>query len=181
MADDWLTVLSPVGEIANVPLGAGAGMRLAGTLKGKRVAVIDNYFPGMREIADHLEQILKDEFGVSEVNRWQVTAVEPWTEDIIHDIAGHGDVAIIGLGNSAGCSVWQAQFSVNLMPFMPTLNVVTQMFVGVAQSNLRALGYPDSPLFALPTDPIFDPQRDFKRSAREMAAKCQTDLTGGTS
>jgi hypothetical protein len=176
--DGEVIVLSPVGDPEEIPLGVGAGVRLAGSLRGKRVAVIDNQYPGMADIAAALDKILMKEYGANEVRHWGVKHSAPWDASVVNDIRQHADLAIVGLGNCGACTTWNCRFTAELLVAMPSLNVITRPFVAVARATLRNQGSPEAPLFILPNDPTFDSAVDFAEVARAMAGACQLELTG---
>lgn len=172
-------VLDPIGEAVEPPLAAGAGTRVAGDLRAKRVAIVDNRMAGMRDLAAALEADLR-RYEVGRTQYWAVPhSIRPGP-DVLARIARESDVAIIGLGNCGACTTWECRLSAELRASIPTLDVVTEPFEGVARAGFRRLGLPDQPLVVLPADVDHAAVPQLRQHAAHVADACAAELTDAT-
>src|ERR1700733_12297222 len=126
-------VLDPRGVEAEPAVAPGSGQRIEGTLRGKRVGIIDNLLAGMRDLGDALAVELEEVHQVCAVRRWTVPQSTVPPLGTIAAISDEVDVAVIGLGNCGGCTTWTCAFSAQLREAVPTLDVVTKPFESLAR------------------------------------------------
>jgi hypothetical protein len=68
------------------------------TLQGKTLAILNNSWTSMDEIADILGKAFKERFGVAKVVNYEVPIASECDESIMRD-AARADFAIVGLAN----------------------------------------------------------------------------------
>jgi hypothetical protein len=68
------------------------------TLKGARVAVLDNGWTSMDVIAEMLTKELRG-LGATDVRHYQTPHSRPSPVQLLEEIAANSDAAIVGLGN----------------------------------------------------------------------------------
>jgi hypothetical protein len=170
-------VLSPFGATRVVPLAAGAGARFAGPLADSRVAIIDNQILGMAELADQLEPVLRQVYGVRDVRRWSVPHSRAVDPDTTTALIAASDVMILGLGNCGACTTWNCEVTAFLAAQVPVMNVVTRRFVGVALAALRARGHPAPALAVVSDTPDLLLPSTLSAEASSIAAATVEQLT----
>jgi hypothetical protein len=169
-------VLDPVGEQIEPPASPGSGMRVEGSLQGKKIAIVDNRMDGMRELARALEAKLGS-YDVRDVRYWMVPHSIAPAPDVIEEISSKFDAAVIGLGNCGACTTWECQLSATLRGSIPTLDVVTEPFVHIAKASFRGHGLPTQPLVVLPAHVEQAGETEIESCASVVAEACFVELT----
>jgi hypothetical protein len=172
-------VLDPTGQPAEIVPASGAGTRVVGGLGGKRIGIVDNRMTGMRPLAGAIERALVAEFEVASVDHWEVPHSIAPDPEVLATIAESCDAAILGLGNCGACTTWECRVSAELRRRIPTLDVVTEPFVGVARAAFRGLGLPDQPLAVLATSAESATAGKLEGFAASVARECAASLVEG--
>jgi hypothetical protein len=86
-----------------VPTGLKAKKKVlvppVGTLKGKRIAFVNNGWTSFTKIGGYLTSELKDRYGVANVPMYQIPPSVAPDPKLLDRIAAESDAAVVGLAN----------------------------------------------------------------------------------
>jgi hypothetical protein len=171
---ETMTVLMPTGArqtdaIATAPRPA--------SLRGLRVALLDNGKEFSDIVLDGLAQALARDFAVTDIKFWR-KGFPAKGAPFIAEMAAESDVAISGVGHCGSSSPWSVIDAVNLEKAgVPTVALISRSFCPLGQIVGRGVGHAALPIIMLP-HPIGD--SDEARIAKkgvDAAAECVRLLT----
>lgn len=171
---DTMTVLMPTGaqqtdSILTAPRPA--------SLRGLRVALLDNGKEFSDVVLDGLAQALAHDFGVTTIRLWR-KGFPAKGAPFIAEMAAESDVAISGVGHCGSSSPWSVIDAVNLEKAgVPAVALISRSFCPLGQIVGRGVGHRGLPIVMLP-HPIGE--ADESRIAQkgvDAAAECVRLLT----
>jgi hypothetical protein len=68
-------------------------------LEGKKVAILNNGWTSMDVLASSLERHLKEEYGVKEVQHWDIPIARAASKQTFEEVLAFADAAVVGLAN----------------------------------------------------------------------------------
>jgi hypothetical protein len=168
------TVLVPTGaaETGSIP----AAQRPT-SLKGLRVALLDNGKEFSDIVLDALATKLKADYGITNIKFWR-KGFPAKGAPFIEEMAAESDVAVSGVGHCGSSSPWSVIDAVNLEKAgIPTVALISRSFCPLGQIVGRGVGHQALPIIMLP-HPIGE--ADESRIAQkgfDAAAECVRLLT----
>ncbi len=144
---DVMTVLMPtgaqqVGSIATVPRPA--------SLRGLRVALLDNGKEFSDIVLDGLAQALARDYEVTNIKFWR-KGFPAKGAPFIAEMAAEFDVAISGVGHCGSSSPWSIIDAVNLEKAgVPAVALISRSFCPLGQIVGRGVGHTGLPIVMLP-------------------------------
>jgi hypothetical protein len=168
------TVLVPTGalETGSIPTA-----QRPKSLKGLRVALLDNGKEFSDIVLDALATALKKDYGVTNVKFWR-KGFPAKGAPFIEEMVAESDVAVSGVGHCGSSSPWSVIDAVNLEKAgIPTVALISRSFCPLGQIVGRGVGHQALPIVMLP-HPIGE--ADESRIAQkgiDAAAECVRLLT----
>jgi hypothetical protein len=171
---DTMTVLMPtgaqqIGSIATVPRPK--------SLRGLRVALLDNGKEFSDIVLDGLARTLARDFEVTNIKFWR-KGFPAKGAPFIAEMAAESDVAISGVGHCGSSSPWSVIDAVNLEKAgVPAVALISRSFCPLGQIVGRGIGHTGLPIVMLP-HPIgeADESRIAQKGA-DAATECVRLLT----
>ena len=171
---DTVTVLMPTGarhtdSIATAPRPT--------SLRGLRVALLDNGKEFSDIVLDGLAAVLRRDFEVTDIKFWR-KGFPAKGAPFIAEMAAESDVAISGVGHCGSSSPWSVIDAVNLEKAgVPAVALISRSFCPLGQIVGRGVGHAGLPIVMLP-HPIgeSDDSRIAQKGA-DAAAECVRLLT----
>jgi hypothetical protein len=167
------SVFLPTGapEIGSVSIA-----RRPNSLKGLRVALLDNGKEFSDIVLDGLATALKD-FGVTSIKFWR-KGFPAKGAPFIDEMAMESDVAISGVGHCGSSSPWSVIDAVNLEKAgIPTVALISRSFCPLGQIVGRGVGHQALPIVMLP-HPIGEANESrIAQKGIDAAAECVRLLT----
>jgi hypothetical protein len=168
------TVLVPTGapEIGSIP----AAQRPR-SLKGLRVALLDNGKEFSDVVLDALAATLKSDYGVTDIKFWR-KGFPAKGAPFIDEMAAESDVAVSGVGHCGSSSPWSVIDAVNLEKAgIPTVALISRSFCPLGQIVGRGVGHQALPIVMLP-HPVGDADEShIAQKGIDAAAECVRLLT----
>jgi hypothetical protein len=168
------TVLAPTGA---QEIGSIAIAQRPKSLKGLRVALLDNGKEFSDIVLDALATTLKKDYGVTDVKFWR-KGFPAKGAPFIDEMVAESDVAVSGVGHCGSSSPWSVIDAVNLEKAgIPTVALISRSFCPLGQIVGRGVGHQALPIIMLP-HPIGE--ADESRIAQkgiDAAAECVRLLT----
>lgn len=144
---DTLTVLIPTGAQQT---GAIPTAPRPQSLRGLRVALLDNGKEFSDIVLDGLAQALKRDFAVTDIKFWR-KGFPAKGAPFIAEIATESDVAVSGVGHCGSSSPWSVIDAVNLEKAgVPTVALISRSFCPLGQIVGRGVGHTGLPIVMLP-------------------------------
>lgn len=147
------------------------------SLRGLRVALLDNGKEFSDIVLDALAQTLTRDFDVSDIKFWR-KGFPAKGAPFIEEMAAESDVAISGVGHCGSSSPWSVIDAVNLEKAgVPAVALISRSFCPLGQIVGRGVGHTGLPIIMLP-HPIGE--ADEARIAQkgvDAAAECVRLLT----
>jgi len=169
-----ITVLMPYGARQTGSIMAAPRPR---SLRGLRVALLDNGKEFSDIVLDGLAQALARDFDVSDIKFWR-KGFPAKGAPFIEEMAAESDVAISGVGHCGSSSPWSVIDAVNLEKAgVPAVALISRSFCPLGQIVGRGVGHTGLPIVMLP-HPIGE--ADEARIAQkgvDAAAECVRLLT----
>jgi hypothetical protein len=168
------TVLVPTGapETGSIPTA-----QRPKSLKGLRVALLDNGKEFSDIVLDALATTLKKDYDVTNIKFWR-KGFPAKGAPFIDEMAAESDVAVSGVGHCGSSSPWSVIDAVNLEKAgIPTVTLISRSFCPLGQIVGRGVGHQGLPIVMLP-HPIGE--ADESRIAQkgiDAAAECVRLLT----
>ena len=168
------TVLVPTGapETGSIPTA-----QRPKSLKGLRVALLDNGKEFSDIVLDALATTLKKDYDVTNIKFWR-KGFPAKGAPFIDEMARESDVAVSGVGHCGSSSPWSVIDAVNLEKAgIPTVTLISRSFCPLGQIVGRGVGHQGLPIVMLP-HPIGE--ADESRIAQkgiDAAAECVRLLT----
>jgi hypothetical protein len=168
------TVLVPTGasETGSIPTA-----QRPTSLKGLRIALLDNGKEFSDIVLDALATTLKKDYGVTNIKFWR-KGFPAKGAPFIDEMAAESDVAVSGVGHCGSSSPWSVIDAVNLEKVgIPTVALISRSFCPLGQIVGRGVGHQALPIVMLP-HPIGE--ADESRIAQkgiDAAAECVRLLT----
>ena len=141
------TVLVPTGarEIGSIPTA-----QRPTSLKGLRVALLDNGKEFSDIVLDALATTLKSDYGVTDIKIWR-KGFPAKGAPFIYEMAAQSDVAVSGVGHCGSSSPWSVIDAVNLEKAgIPTVALISRSFCPLGQIVGRGVGHRALPIVMLP-------------------------------
>jgi len=115
------------------------------SLKGKRVALIENTKYNSDRVLEMIGEILRDEYGVAETKLYRkIYSSVPAHEAIITDIRASCDVMIAGVGDCGSCSSGSVLDGILLeKEQVPSASIITHVFVNTGRAMAKQWSVPD--------------------------------------
>jgi hypothetical protein len=171
---DTTTVLVPTGvpEIGSIPTASRPT-----SLKGLRVALLDNGKEFSDIVLDALATTLKNDYGVTNIKFWR-KGFPAKGAPFIDEMAAESDVAISGVGHCGSSSPWSVIDAVNLEKAgIPRVALISRSFCPLGQIVGRGVGHQALPIIML-SHPIGDAdESNIARKGIDAAAECVRLLT----
>jgi hypothetical protein len=171
---DTLTVLMPTGakQTGSIPTAARPQ-----SLRGLRVALLDNGKEFSDVVLDGLARALERDF--------QVTAIKFWRKGFpakgapfIAEMAAESDVAISGVGHCGSSSPWSVIDAVNLEKAgVPAVALISRSFCPLGQIVGRGVGHTGLPIVMLPHPIGETDESKIAQKGTAAAAECVRLLT----
>jgi hypothetical protein len=169
-----ITVLMPYGARQTGSIMTAPRPR---SLRGLRVALLDNGKEFSDIVLDGLAQALARDFDVSDIKFWR-KGFPAKGAPFIEEMAAESDVAISGVGHCGSSSPWSVIDAVNLEKAgVPAVALISRSFCPLGQIVGRGVGHTGLPIVMLP-HPIGE--ADEARIAQkgvDAAAECVRLLT----
>jgi hypothetical protein len=147
------------------------------SLKGLRVALLDNGKEFSDIVLDALATTLTTDYGITDIKFWR-KGFPAKGAPFIDEMVAESDVAVSGVGHCGSSSPWSVIDAVNLEKAgVPTVALISRSFCPLGQIVGRGVGHQALPIVMLP-HPIGD--ADESRIAQkgiEAAAECVRLLT----
>jgi hypothetical protein len=144
---DTQTVLLPTGAQQT---GSIATAPRPESLRGLRVALLDNGKEFSDLVLDGLAQALKRDFAVTDIKFWR-KGFPAKGAPFIAEMAAESDVAISGVGHCGSSSPWSVIDAVNLEKAgVPTVALISRSFCPLGQIVGRGVGHTGLPIVMLP-------------------------------
>lgn len=147
------------------------------SLKGLRVALLDNGKEFSDVVLEALAETLRRDHGVTNIKFWR-KGFPAKGAPFIDEMAAETDVAISGVGHCGSSSPWSVIDAVNLEKAgVPTVALISRSFCPLGQIVGRGVGHQGLPIVMLP-HPIgeADESRIAQKGA-DAAAECVRLLT----
>ncbi len=171
---DTLTVLMPTGAQQT---GAIATAPRPESLKGLRVALLDNGKEFSDVVLDGLAQTLKRDFAVTDIKFWR-KGFPAKGAPFIAEMAAESDVAISGVGHCGSSSPWSVIDAVNLEKAgVPTVALISRSFCPLGQIVGRGVGHTGLPIVMLPHPIGESDETRIAQKGSDAAAECVRLLT----
>jgi len=171
---ETMTVLMPTGarqtdSIATVPRPK--------SLRGLRVALLDNGKEFSDIVLDGLAQMLTRQFEVTNIKFWR-KGFPAKGAPFIAEMAAESDVAISGVGHCGSSSPWSVIDAVNLEKAgIPAVALISRSFCPLGQLVGRGVGHSGLPIVMLP-HPIGEADETrIAQKGLDAAAECVRLLT----
>lgn len=130
---------------------------LLDSLHSKVFAIISNRYVSMDRIAARLEALLRERYAATEVQHRTMTMVAPASPQMLEEIAGTANAAIVGLGNLGTETEWCVDAGVALQKMgVPSVVLVSERFKQAALVGLKARGAHEDCLIVLPFSETLD-------------------------
>lgn len=115
------------------------------SLKGLRVALVENTNHNSAEVLERIGKILVEEYGVAEARLFRKKhSSTPMHEAILEDIRKNFDVAIAGVGDCGSCSAAIVLDGIMVERVnKPAAAIVTNFFASTAKAMAKQAGVPD--------------------------------------
>jgi hypothetical protein len=140
-------VYEPTGAPQNAAIAA---VERPKSLKGLRVALLDNGKEFSDVVLDALAEALRRDHGVTEIKFWR-KGFPAKGAPFIEEMAAESDVAISGVGHCGSSSPWSVIDAVNLEKAgIPTVALISRSFCPLGQIVARGVGHPGLPIVMLP-------------------------------
>jgi hypothetical protein len=121
------------------------------TLDGLQVAFLDNRKPNADIFLDQVAAQLARRFGLRSMIRLSKHTPTGAAGEEVYARLQQADLVLLALGDCAGCAAWSVHDAVELeRRGVPTVSFVSEVFVGMAESQARMRGLPALPLVRLP-------------------------------
>jgi len=168
------TVLVPTGapETGSIPTA-----QRPKSLKGLRVALLDNGKEFSDIVLDALATTLKKDYGVTAIKFWR-KGFPAKGAPFIDEMAAESDVAVSGVGHCGSSSPWSVIDAVNLEKAgVPTVALISRSFCPLGQIVGRGVGHQALPIVMLP-HPIGEADEGrIAQKGIDAAAECVRLLT----
>ena len=171
---DTMTVLMPTGasQTDTVPTAPRPA-----SLRGLRVALLDNGKEFSDIVLAGLAQALARDFGVSDIKFWR-KGFPAKGAPFIAEMAAESDVAISGVGHCGSSSPWSVIDAVNLeKEGVPAVALISRSFCPLGQIVGRGVGHPALPIVMLPHPIGESDESRIAQKGAEAAAECVRLLT----
>jgi hypothetical protein len=120
------------------------------SLKGLRVALLDNGKEFSNVVLDAVAEVLREEHGVTDIKFWR-KGFPAKGAPFIAEMAKESDVAVSGVGHCGSSSPWSAIDAVNLEKAgVPTVALISRSFIKLGQTHARGNGHRALPIVMLP-------------------------------
>ncbi len=150
---DTLTVLMPTGAQQTGSIAVAPRPK---SLRGLRVALLDNGKEFSDIVLDGLAQALARDFQVTDIKFWR-KGFPAKSAPFIAEMATESDVAISGVGHCGSSSPWSVIDAVNLEKAgVPAVALISRSFCPLGQIVGRGVGHTGLPIVMLP-HPIGEP------------------------
>jgi len=168
------TVMIPTGEPATAAVNPTERPK---SLKGLRVALLDNGKEFSDVVLDALAEALRREHGVTNIKFWR-KGFPAKGAPFIAEMAAETDVAISGVGHCGSSSPWSVIDAANLEKAgVPTVVLISRSFCPLGQIVARGEGHHGLPIIMLP-HPIGEAdESEIARKGTDAAAECVRLLT----
>jgi hypothetical protein len=168
------TVLVPTGAQET---GSISTAQRPKSLKGLRVALLDNGKEFSDIVLDALATTLKKDYGVTDIKFWR-KGFPAKGAPFIAEMAAESDVAISGVGHCGSSSPWSVIDAVNLEKAgIPTVALISRSFCPLGQIVGRGVGHQALPIVMLP-HPIGEANESrIAQKGIDAAAECVRLLT----
>ena len=115
------------------------------SLKGKRVALIENTKYNSDRVLEMIGEILRDEYGVVETKLYHKRySSVPAHESIINDVRDTCDFMIAGVGDCGSCSSGSVLDGILLeKEKIPSASIITHVFVSTGRAMAKQWSVPD--------------------------------------
>jgi hypothetical protein len=147
------------------------------SVRGLRVALLDNGKEFSNIVLDGLAQALARDFDVSDVKFWR-KGFPAKGAPFIEEMAAESDVAISGVGHCGSSSPWSVIDAVNLEKAgVPSVALISRSFCPLGQIVGRGVGHTGLPIVMLP-HPIGEADEGrIAQKGVDAAAECVRLLT----
>jgi hypothetical protein len=149
------------------------------SLEGKTLGLLDNAKSNADILLDELGEILKSEYGVTEVvSRRKNSAAQP-ADSMATQLDSQCDVVINAYGDCGSCTSWCIYDSIDLeKKGTPTATGNSNEFVRVGRSESQGLWMPGLPVVTVP-HPMGDiDETEVRKRAQAIVSEVVTVLTG---
>ncbi|HTH96382.1 MAG TPA: hypothetical protein VL574_03140 [Stellaceae bacterium] len=144
---DNLTVLIPTGAPETEAIPTTPRPK---SLKGLRVALLDNGKEFSDVVLDALAETLRRDYGVTNIKFWR-KGFPAKGAPFIEEMAAETDVAVSGVGHCGSSSPWSVIDAVNLEKAgVPTVALISRSFCPLGQIVGRGVGHTGLPIVMLP-------------------------------
>jgi hypothetical protein len=171
---DTMTVLIPTGapQTGSIPTAPRPK-----SLKGVRVALLDNGKEFSDVVLDAVAETLKRDHGVTDIKFWR-KGFPAKGAPFIEEMAAESDVAISGVGHCGSSSPWSVIDAVNLEKAgVPTVALISRSFCPLGQIVGRGMGHQGLPIVMLP-HPIGEADESrISQKGTDAVAECVRLLT----
>lgn len=150
------------------------------SLRGLRVGLLDNGKEFSDIVLDALAELLRRDYGVTEIRFWR-KGFPAKGAPFIKEMAADCDVAISGVGHCGSSSPWSVHDAVNLeRAGRPSVALISRSFCPLGQIVAKGVGYPALPIVLLP-HPIGDADpAKISGKGSGAAAECVRLLTSAS-
>ena len=147
------------------------------TLKGKRVALIENTKYNSDRLLEMIGEILIEEYGVAETKMYHKRySSVPAHEAIIEDVRKTCDLMIAGVGDCGSCSSGSVLDGILLeKENIPSASIITHVFVNTGRAMAKQWAVPDYK-FLVMQHPIANLQEDELRTKARAIVPEVVDL-----
>ena len=148
-----------------------------GTLRGARLALLDNGKEFSDQVLDAVGEVMKREYDVGEVTIWR-KGFPAKAAPFILEMAPSCDVVVNGVGHCGSSSPWSVHDAVALeKEGVPTVTLISRSFCPLGQVVAQRLAYPGLPIVLLP-HPIGDADEDkISQKGLDAVEECVRLLT----
>jgi len=168
------TVLLPTGAPATAAINPA---ERPSSLKGLRIALLDNGKEFSDIVLDGLAEALRRDYGATNIKFWR-KGFPAKGAPFIEEMAAETDLAISGVGHCGSSSPWSVIDAVNLEKAgVPTVALISRSFCPLGQIVARGEGHHSLPIVMLP-HPIGEAdQGKIAQKGIDAAAECVRLLT----
>jgi hypothetical protein len=156
----------------------GARVRMASSLDGLRVGLLENGKRNAAQILDAVGGALESTDGVSLVRFTKPNFAMPLKDELVRELQEKCDVVVIGVGDCGSCSASAVADGIDLEARgLPTAVICTDEFLVTSRAMAKLQGRADFP-FLLTEHPIANITSEaIAQRADELAARVRDRLT----